>query len=280
MKFISGTYFKRQCRYQIGDYSDARNYHLSYYCDPDIDNDLIFVKTELLSQFLQLKKLAPEKFPESYSLVLHNSDINFDINNIKGVFDHFTGVDKVYTQNLLVDYPNSFPLPIGIANPKWSHGNTDRFEKVINQEIPKTNMVYINFNVATNPKERNYCLQHVGSNQRHYPNYMNIDEHNSFVESTQEQYLKDIKASYFVVSPDGNGKDCHKTWESIYMGSIPIVTDSYFARRFKELGVPIYIIDDWNQFQHLHLTPKLYNVVWNNFDINNLKIGLFINECT
>ena len=60
------------------------------------------------------------------------------------------------------------------------------------------------------------------------------------------------------------------------MGSIPIVTDSYFARRFKQLGIPIYIIDDWNQFKYLHLTPERYDAVWNDFDINTLGLGLFI----
>jgi len=60
------------------------------------------------------------------------------------------------------------------------------------------------------------------------------------------------------------------------MGSIPIVTDSCFARRFKELGIPIYIIDDWNQFKYLHLSPKLHKVIWNNFDIKNLNMELFI----
>jgi len=29
----------------------------------------------------------------------------------------------------------------------------------------------------------------------------------------------------FVVSPPGNGVDCHRTWEAIAMGSIPIVSD-------------------------------------------------------
>ena len=60
------------------------------------------------------------------------------------------------------------------------------------------------------------------------------------------------------------------------MGSIPIVTDSYFARRFKELGIPIYIIDDWSQFKNLHLTSELYKTIWNNFDINHLNIKLFL----
>ena len=90
--------------------------------------------------------------------------------------------------------------------------------------------------------------------------------------------MRDIKKSYFVVSPDGNGKDCHKTWESIYMGSIPIVTDSYFARRFKQLGIPIYIIDDWNQFSSLNLSTELYYAIWNNFDIKELNLEMFLND--
>lgn len=276
MDFLSGSYFKHQCRYQIGDYSDERNFHPTHKVDTSNDNDLIFVKTELLNHFLELLRQNRSDYPKSFSLVLHNSDINFDMNSIKSVFSAFPDVLKVYTQNLLVKYPRAFPIPIGLANPKWSHGNIDRFQKVIHQAIPKSNMVYINFNVTTNPKERNYCLQHVGSNQRSYPNYMNINDHNSFVESTQEQYLKDIKSSYFVVSPDGNGKDCHKTWESLYMGAIPIVTDSVFARRFVQYGIPIEIIDDWASFDKSKYTRDYYNNLWRNFNPAVMNFEFFI----
>jgi hypothetical protein len=275
MNFLSGSYFKHQCRYQIGDYSDARNFHLSSSVDTSKDNNLIFVKTELLSQFLQLLNNNRLDYPKSFSLVLHNSDINFYLTTVTQVLQCFPDVEKLYTQNLLVQHPNVFPIPIGLANPKWSHGNINRFKKIASESIEKTNDVYINFNIATNPKERNYCLEKIGERPRKYPNFVDIEAHNKFIQETQEEYLRDIKRSYFVVSPDGNGRDCHKTWESIYMGSIPIVTNSYFARRFKEIGVPLTIINDWSEYKNLELSKELFEDTWKDFNINNLS-NLFI----
>ena len=42
----------------------------------------------------------------------------------------------------------------------------------------------------------------------------------------------------FVACPEGNGIDTHRFWETLYRGSIPIITDSPFARNWQELEVP------------------------------------------
>ncbi len=48
----------------------------------------------------------------------------------------------------------------------------------------------------------------------------------------------------FVVSPHGNGLDCHRTWEALCIGNIPIVKTSPIDSLFDEL--PILIVKDWN----------------------------------
>ena len=52
----------------------------------------------------------------------------------------------------------------------------------------------------------------------------------------------------FIASPEGNGIDCHRTWEAIYLGLIPIVNDNYLNRFFASLGLPIICTNDWNEF--------------------------------
>jgi hypothetical protein len=49
-----------------------------------------------------------------------------------------------------------------------------------------------------------------------------------------ENYLINLKKHKFVVSPPGNGIDCHRNWEAIYLGCIPIVLNSHFARNVLE----------------------------------------------
>lgn len=49
----------------------------------------------------------------------------------------------------------------------------------------------------------------------------------------------------FVLSPQGNGMDCHRTWEALCLGCIPIVKTSGLDSLFDDL--PIWIIQDWSE---------------------------------
>jgi hypothetical protein len=47
----------------------------------------------------------------------------------------------------------------------------------------------------------------------------------------------------FVLSPEGVGMDCHRTWEALMLGCIPIVRRSPICELFGEL--PVLIVEDW-----------------------------------
>ena len=49
----------------------------------------------------------------------------------------------------------------------------------------------------------------------------------------------------FVVSPHGNGLDCHRTWESLVLGNIVIVKRSSLDPLYE--GLPVVIVDDWRE---------------------------------
>lgn len=48
----------------------------------------------------------------------------------------------------------------------------------------------------------------------------------SEIAQTRTQFFTDLGNSRFVVSPPGNGIDCHRTWEALALGAIPIVQNS------------------------------------------------------
>lgn len=48
----------------------------------------------------------------------------------------------------------------------------------------------------------------------------------------------------FVLSPHGNGLDCHRTWEALCLGCIPIVKTSNIDYLYKNL--PVLIVQDWS----------------------------------
>lgn len=56
----------------------------------------------------------------------------------------------------------------------------------------------------------------------------------------------------FVLSPHGNGFDCHRTWEAIVLGCIPIVKTSQIDALYIDL--PVLIVNNWNE-----VTKELLN---------------------
>jgi hypothetical protein len=54
----------------------------------------------------------------------------------------------------------------------------------------------------------------------------------------------------YVISPHGNGLDCHRTWEAIFLGCIPIVRTSALDPLFE--GLPVLIVREWS-----HITQRL-----------------------
>jgi hypothetical protein len=49
----------------------------------------------------------------------------------------------------------------------------------------------------------------------------------------------------FVVSPHGNGLDCHRTWEALCLGCIVIVKTSPIDSLYEDL--PVLIVKDWSE---------------------------------
>jgi hypothetical protein len=60
----------------------------------------------------------------------------------------------------------------------------------------------------------------------------------------------------FVLSPFGNGFDCHRTWETLFLGSIPIVKSPQFKDMFE--GLPVLMVERWEDitFELLKKTQK------------------------
>ncbi len=61
--------------------------------------------------------------------------------------------------------------------------------------------------------------------------------------------LRDVK---FVVSPPGHGIDCHRTWEALIMGCVPIVLNTTISSLY--IDQPILVVNDWNEVTEKRLT--------------------------
>ena len=65
------------------------------------------------------------------------------------------------------------------------------------------------------------------------------------IKTTRNVCWKNMAAHAFVLSPQGNGLDCHRTWEALCLGCIPIVKSSGVNSLFSDL--PVWIVNDWSE---------------------------------
>ena len=75
--------------------------------------------------------------------------------------------------------------------------------------------------------------------------------HHSFIEIEKsklsfEEYLNKIKQYKFVLSLRGNGWDCHRNYEIIHSGSIPVMQDGPISKNFRINNIPHIILSDIN----------------------------------
>ena len=91
-----------------------------------------------------------------------------------------------------------------------------------------------------------------------------------------ETYLRDLAQSEFVISPRGNSLDCHKTWEALYLGAIPIVKTSELDPLYKNL--PVLIVKDWSDVNADLLHKFLERVKKSKFKQEKLFADFWINQ--
>ena len=89
---------------------------------------------------------------------------------------------------------------------------------------------------------------------------------------TDPECYKQMTNFKFILSPAGAGLDCHRTWEALYLGTIPIVLSSSIDELFTDL--PVVIVKSWEEITEKFLAEK-YNEVqsnWENkkYDVNKL----------
>jgi len=261
MKFISGEKYQLLCNIMMGIDSDFNYNPLIKKLDNSklfninnidniINNDYkIFMYSCRLSNInLCLKVLS--FFQNSFILILHNSDQNFEKKHLI-LFEKIPNLKKIYTQNMNVLDNRVIPLPIGIANSMWTHGNQNIINNVIEQNIKKTNSIYFNFNISTNRQ---------GKRRDCYETFKDILPWiNTF---NYERYLKTLASYKFAFCPEGNGIDSHRFWECLYLKVIPICTKNILVNYYSK-DFPIIILDKWSDLNINNLNYE--NYTWDNY---------------
>jgi hypothetical protein len=207
------------------------------------EGQVVFIKTDFVEYFFQ--NVMPH-INHRVKIVTHNSALGIDVGYIQ--FLDNKKVLEWYAQNANVLHFKLNSVPLGIANKRWAHGNTDLLEEVANSKTSRNHLAYLNFDINTNASARSDV-----HNKFYNKDYVFCASKKPF-----KQYLEDLRSSKFCISPQGRGVDCHRIWESIVLGTIPIVKKCNNISFYEDM--PILIIDDWSSVDEEFLKQQ-YDII-------------------
>jgi len=78
----------------------------------------------------------------------------------------------------------------------------------------------------------------------------------------------------FIISPHGTGLDCHRTYEALALGCIPVVRSSTLDILYRDL--PVVILQSWNDISLKALLEEAEKV--KDKDFKSLELQYWVNK--
>jgi len=191
-----------------------------------------------------------------YIMITHNSDMEI-------TFAPPANVIKWYAQNVNIIDNKIESLPIGLENNEWfpSEHKKEKMLEIASNFKHIKNLVYLNLNVKTHPErekiyelfsKKNWVTTETGVNGKGFNNYIN-----------------NVNSHLFAFSPRGNGLDTHRTWECLYMNTIPIEKRNINNQFYTDL--PICFVNDWEEVTEDFLSKEYIRIKTNEWNLDKLN---------
>jgi hypothetical protein len=252
------------------------------------DGMSIYVCSDLLNFFVS--KILPN-IKNNFVLVSGDSDLNTPLESLtKDNYDlliNCTLLIHWFAQNTRIQYDSKIiQLPIGLdyhtiennSNHEWKmekENHLTYYQEEILLNIRKTmkpfneriNKIYINFS-KNNDRfgQRKSALDEIPKDL--------MANYTDFIKRTKN--WQNITEYSFVLSPFGVGMDCHRTWETLCLGAIPILKAPYFKKMFEDL--PVLIVNEWSEITEDLLKNTILNFTSKTFNYNKLTLEYWIKQ--
>ncbi|MBU3576924.1 hypothetical protein [Polynucleobacter sp. UK-Kesae-W10] len=242
----------------------------------------IYVCSDGLSYFAQ--NILP-KLQQVFVLVSGDSDLAISAKTLGGDFEAIANhplLSVWFAQNTDETHAKVHPLPIGLDfHSRWRDAQIwgggfilpsmqeAELRHILSQSPPWTKrkmLAYCNWGVSVDRGDRMQCKE-----QMHPQAYFYQTQRSSRTDTWVEQ------AQYaFVTSPSGAGLDCHRTWEALALGCVPIVKRSLMTEVFEQL--PVMVVDNWAQVNPQLLHSEAARLSAQTFDFSKLLLSYWIHR--
>jgi hypothetical protein len=168
-----------------------------------------------------------------------------------------------FAQNCVAKHPKLVPIPIGLdyhtiaagSIPWWGAKRSPVEQEAELMQLRHTNVAiaepyqaYSNFHFNMSSRfsrERQAAITQIPRQCVYYES-----QRTSRLESWRRQRLY----HRFVLSPPGNGLDCHRTWEALCLGCIPIVRASPLDSLWE--GLSVWVVNSWAEVTEQSMIQK------------------------
>lgn len=240
-----------------------------YVCSDAIPNFISYILPTLNKRIVLVSGDGDYTFasPESYRAILESQYIL-----------------KWFCQNSLIIHPKVIHLPIGT----YYHSYFD----VINgqsvwhlkssplEQESEINRIILNAVHFSKRQPKCYTTFHFQLNRGdRVEAYNSIPKNLVYYEPTpvsREQSHRNQTEYAFVVSPYGGGPDCHRTWEALMLGCIPVVKSSNLDPLFEDL--PVLLVRQWSDVTQELLDKTIVYFTSRTFNYNKLRLQYWVDR--
>ncbi|CAB4582174.1 unannotated protein [freshwater metagenome] len=180
-----------------------------------------------------IKKLPQLETFKTENLVIMESDTQQSTKELEQLLI----ISKnIFSNNLMGSHKSITPIPLGLERQAYrSAGKISNFQVPGKTDPTKRKIDFlIAWNDGTNTKRIDYRREFMSSGKGLV---LNTRVHSKTIH-------KLMRKSLFIPSPAGNGLDCHRTWEALYLGSVPVVLKKEFCG---DETWPVHVVDSWEE---------------------------------
>jgi len=246
------------------------------------DGDSIYVCSSAISDFVN--RIFPN-IRRRIILVSGDSDAPIPTGVLnEGEFMRFIEDPRLiawFSQNLVLSHPKLQYLAIGLDyhtmanNSMWWGPTTSpkTQEQLLRAVIKKARplserkpMAYTTYHFVLERGSRQQAYDQIPKDLVYYePNRI----------TRLESWNRQIEYA-FVVSPPGEGLDCHRTWEALCMGCIPIMINTPLDDMFE--GLPVLIVRSWSDVTRKLLDNTLSTYNMKEFCLDKLQLKYWVDR--
>lgn len=259
-----------------------------------ISNEVLHVCPQALDNFV--RKVLP-KITTPFILITNNSDLTIpdDVFYEFNILINNQYLKHWFAQNCIIDHPKITRIPIGLdyhtlmptRKQTFSWSPPEKHPWGIKQDPILQEKQLIDLKTASLPFWKREVKAYANFQFLMTTRYGKIDRIECFntvpnqlvyyepYKCTRDICWKNMIEYAFVLSPQGNGIDCHRTWEALCLGCIPIIKSSGLDPLFENL--PVWIVHSWTEVTEENMTQKINEFRERTFGYDRLTLNYWRN---